>query len=297
MLHNPHVDEIFTLRSPAAGSLACLLPALRQRAISTVFLFHASQRPVLPFAAMLGASEIIGSEGINKGLDDLLTTRVPARKAHEIVRRLDLVERAGAYARHRSLELYLSEQDEELASSFLRKWAAPPYLPIVGLHPGAKDRFKQWAPEAFVEVGKRLQAHLGCRIIVTGNREEQELAARVATDIPGAASAAGALPVRALAALFKRMALVISNDTGPMHAACAVGVPTIALFGPTDPALCGPCDAPRAAALAKPPTCTPCVKKRCQDPFCMLQLSPAQVFETALRLYYGTTDAHRDHHP
>ncbi len=76
-------------------------------------------------------------------------------------------------------------------------------------------------------------------MIVTGTPEEKELVASIASQIEGAAAATD-LPLLAAAALIKRMDLLISNDTGPMHLAFAVKTPTVGLFTPTDPDLCGP---------------------------------------------------------
>ena len=62
-------------------------------------LFHTSQRPILPLVATLGATQIIGTEGLHKGLDHLLTRSIPTRPIHEIERRLELVGAVGAQTR------------------------------------------------------------------------------------------------------------------------------------------------------------------------------------------------------
>jgi heptosyltransferase-1/heptosyltransferase-2 len=81
------------------------------------------------------------------------------------------------------------------------------------------------------------------------------------------------------------MKMVIANDTGPMHLAFAQKTPTIGLFTPTDPALCGPYYVDAAVTIAKKPTCTPCLRKRCKEPFCLMQISVQEVYDTALDLY------------
>ena len=281
---SPYVNEIFTIKDPALPSLLNLHRTLKSRVIDTALIFHVSQRPIIPFCHWIGAQEVIGTRGLCKGLDDLLTKAIPLKKEHEISRRLTLVSALGALPESLSMELFLTPEDEEQAARFLEERAIPSYLPVVGLHPGAKDLFKQWHPEGFIEVGRRLSEEQGCQIIVSGNQTEEELVCKIAKAIPRAIALYGQLSIRPLAALQKRMRLFITNDTGPMHLASAVGTPLLALFGPTDPFFCGPAANPNTRLITTPASCTPCLKKQCREPFCLLQISPDRVFKEALQL-------------
>ncbi len=278
--HNRHIDTLFTLRNPLS-----LYFELKAQHITHVLVFHTSQRSVLPLSALLGAREIIGSYGINKGLDSLLTEALDNLDQHEIQRRLDIVAAVGAQPLQCSMEIVLSPEDEKGADEALRPLDLLPYLPLVGLHPGAKDRFKQWPATHFIELGRRLMANLGCQILVTGTKEEKALVEHVAAGIPGAAPFTH-LPLLPMAALIKRMHLLIANDTGPMHLGIASQVPTLGLFSPTHPRLCGPYFAPHSFPLAKPPTCRPCIKKRCLSPFCLMQIGVDEAYAAALQLFY-----------
>jgi ADP-heptose:LPS heptosyltransferase len=164
----------------------------------------------------------------------------------------------------------------------------PSHLPLIALHPGAKDRFKQWPPAHFIDLSNRLVRQLGCRIIVTGTPSEKSLVASIASQIEGAAAATD-LPLLATAALIKRMQVMIANDTGPMHLAFALKVPTIGLFTPTDPNLCGPYFVKNALSIAKTPTCTPCLRKKCWEPFCLLQIGVQEVYDATLKLFYASS--------
>jgi lipopolysaccharide heptosyltransferase II len=280
--NNPHIDEIFIAKSPILLSLLRLLLPLRRRKFGTIFLFHASQRSLLPFCKLLGASHIIGTSGLSKGLDHLLTEAVPSSSAHEAERRMALVRGRGPM----KLELFLAPEERSQVERLLGP--VPAYIPIVGLQPGAKDRFKQWPKEHFIALGKRLQDHFGCHIIVTGGADERPLIEGIAREIPGAVVWNPRESIRLLAAIMERMTLFVSNDTGPMHLACAVNTPVIALFTPTDPKICGPIHARRATIIEKRPTCTPCLKKRCLSPFCLRQISVDEVFEASLKQMYGS---------
>jgi len=286
---NPYINEIFIVENPVLPSLFRLYKTLKKRVIDTALIFHVSQRPIIPFCHWIGAREIIGTKGLCKGLDDLLTKALLPKKEHEIARRLAIVAEADAIPESSAMELFLSDEHEQKVEYFLKEHGIPSYLPVVGLHPGAKDLFKQWSPENFVKIGKRLAEEQGCQIIVTGSHAEKSLVSKIANAIPRAISVYGQLNIQELAALQKRMKLLITNDTGPMHLASAVGTPLLALFGPTDPFFCGPAPNTTTRVITIAPTCTPCLKKQCREPFCLLQISPDKVFSHALDLLGATT--------
>lgn len=285
--HNRRIDELFLAKDPLFPSLFSLYRELKSKKITHVLSFHTSQRPMLPLAALLGAQEIIGTRGLNKGLDFLLSQPLDNTPMHEIQRRLQIAAAAGANALDSSMELFLSPEDEAIAEKFLSSLQIPSYLPLIALHPGAKDGFKQWPASHFVELGNRLAQNLGSGIIVTGVPSEKELVESIASKIKGAASATD-LPLLAAAALIKRMDLMIANDTGPMHLAFALKTPAIGLFTPTDPALCGPYFVDAAQTISRKPTCSPCLKKKCREPFCLLQIGVQEVYDSALKLFYET---------
>ncbi len=269
--NNPHLDEIFTIKNPALLSSIKLLGTLRKKTFDTTFIFHLSQRPILPLVSLAGPSKIVGTEGINKGLDHLLTNPIKKSPIHEIQRRLNI---AGCESSSPEMELFLTETENEIALKHL-----PNTHPIIGMHPGSKDKYKQWSPKHFVELGRRLAKEKGATLMITGDKGEALLAEQIASSIPSAISVAGKLSVRITAALIKKFDLYITNDTGPMHIAFALGTPTLALFASTDPKLCGPYQISHGIIFQKPRSCTPCIQKKCRLPFCMEQISPDEVYE------------------
>lgn len=288
---NKMIDELFVLEAPLLWSAFRLFPLLRKRQFDAILIFHASQRFILPFAALLDVPRIIGTQGQHKDLDFLLTQALENTPQHEIARRLALVQAVGAPPVAIGLEFPLLKTEEQEAQQFLSRQEIPDHLPLVGLHPGAKNAFKQWPPECFIEVGRRLVQHTGCQIIVSGDADEASLVYEIASQIPGAIPLAGELSVGPLAALIKRYALFITNDTGPMHLAFAVKTPTLAIFGPTDPAFCGPWHTQHAEVIARQKTCTPCLRKKCEQPFCLLQIGPDQVYDRAIGLFFRSAAA------
>ncbi|MBS0620668.1 MAG: glycosyltransferase family 9 protein [Verrucomicrobia bacterium] len=285
LLHNPHVDAFYVAKDPVFLSLASLYNRLRKENFTHIFSFHTSQRPILPLAAILGAQEVVGTAGQNKGLDALLTKALPNIAQHEITRRLCIV---GGPDGDPEMELFLSIEEEREASAFLEKY---PRRPWIAIHPGAKDLFKQWEPAHFATLCQKLSGKLGGTLFLTGTPQEKKLVDAIAKAAPGTVPITN-LPLRKAASLLKQMDLLVSNDTGPMHIGFALKVPTVALFTPTNPALCGPLRVKNAEVIAKPSTCTPCLRKKCQEPFCLLQIGVSEVYDTCLKLYEKSCHSH-----
>lgn len=274
--HNPHIDQLYCLNEPLSHHFFSLWHTLYRQHFDTVLLFHASQRLTLPLCALLGASRIIGTSGINKGLDALLTDPLPNYAQHEIVRRLKIIQHYGATAPIETLSIHL--QPHEHLPPRTGRWIA--------LHPGSKDTFKRWPTERFIELGRLLKKAMPCEILITGNKQEKELMQQVAEQIPGA-HIAETTSLRHFAALLNQMDLLICNDTGPLHLICALDRPVIGLYSSTDPFLCGPHKAPKGLAIALRPTCDPCLKRKCRQPFCFLRIGAQEVLTAAQKLLMG----------
>jgi heptosyltransferase III len=109
------------------------------------------------------------------------------------------------------------------------------------MHPYPKFRYKMWSEEGWGHVGRWLEEH-GLKVVLTGGPEaaERQYVARVASRIPGAADVSGALSLGGVAYVISRAAVYVGPDTAITHAAAALDVPTVALFGPTNPVKWGP---------------------------------------------------------
>ncbi len=270
LLHNPNIDKLIELREPLFFRFLPLLSLLKNEGFDTALIFHASQRMVLPLCALSGIPRIIGTFGINKGLDALLTDAVLPEKEHEIERRFRLIERLGAKRGSPELAYYL--QPEE-------KLSLPKEKPLVAFHAGSKEPFRRWPPSHFAAVGKELEKRFRCKIYLTGSPSERPILEEIRRHLPSASIEDHFPSVRNLAAFLNEMDLVLSNDTGPFHLACALKRPVIGIYVSTDPNLCGPYKAPTASILTRPRTCTPCLKRSCRDPFCFLQIGPEEAIE------------------
>lgn len=149
------------------------------------------------------------------------------------------------------------------------------------LSPASKWETKQWRSERFAEVARHLLRR-GWSVALIGSGRDREACGHVAAAAPGVIDLCGQTTLSELAALVQRSAGCVTNDSGPMHLAVALGRPVISIFGPTDPLWIGPYRRPDAALKADLP-CAPCYLRelrRCpHDHACMREVSADAVIE------------------
>jgi heptosyltransferase II len=162
--------------------------------------------------------------------------------------------------------------------------------PWFGLNPGAEyGPAKRWPAERFVAAAQSLREKTRCRWVVFGGAGDGALAATISSDIARATgepplNLAGKTSLRELAAALKLCALVLTNDSGPMHLAAAVGAPVAAIFGSTSPELTGPLFSARAQVARCHAPCSPCFRRECPiDLRCLRGIETEQVVAAALR--------------
>ena len=133
---------------------------------------------------------------------------------------------------------------------------------LVGMVPGAHADSRRWPAERFAELASRL-GRRGARVVLFGSAAERGLAARVASAAnPAPVDWSGRTPLPVLAECFRRLDFLVTNDTGPMHLAAAVGTPLLDLCGAANEVVTGP-RGPASEAVVHPIYCRPCVKNSC----------------------------------
>lgn len=215
-------------------------------------------------------------------------------EAHHVHDYLQLVAALGANPAPLPPLLHVSAEEVSAARS---KFQLDGPGPLFALNPGAEyGAAKRWPAERFVEAAVQLHQRVTCRWVVLGGRADVELSEGItrqinaATGTVTATSVAGKTSLRELCAVLKACALVITNDTGPMHVAAALGVPVVAPFGSTSPELTGPQSAPGLshALLRGEAACAPCFLRECPVDFrCLKSIAAPPVVEAALAVWRG----------
>lgn len=160
---------------------------------------------------------------------------------HDSERNLKLLEalplRAPAKQEEKTeFEIHLRREDEEKARHIWASFGLDPAKEfLIGLAPGASRVTKRWLSARFAQLGLKLKERRPqTRIVLIGAAHEKELCDQVAALIgEGALNLAGKLALSDLLLVLKNLRLFVTNDSGPMHMASGLGVPTVAIFGPT----------------------------------------------------------------
>lgn len=232
---------------------------------------------------LAGIRRIIGYNRDGRGLilPDAIDRPLPGEiPEHERYYYLELLRRAGVIDALPDVpEIRFDGIAEARArgEALLRK--AGVSVPVIGISPGAAyGTAKRWLPERFAETARRL----GGSVAVFGSAAEKDLCESVA-QAAGGHSFAGATTLREFIDMVAACRVFLCNDSGAMHIAAALGVPSVTVFGPTNERATGPTGA-TAAIVRTPVECVPCGKRECPiDHRCMTRVTVDQVL-TSLRV-------------
>jgi heptosyltransferase-2 len=235
----------------------------------------------------------IGYRRDGRGL--LLTRAIPVPEPGDIPRHqryyyLELLRRAGLIERFPQpapVQLEGIAQAREAGCAHLR--ALNVSGPAIGVSPGAAyGNAKRWLPERFAEAAVQLARASGFAVLVFGSPAERDLAESVAAAVRKSRievfNLAGETTLRQFADLAAACRLFLTNDSGAMHMASALAVPTVAVFGATDDTTTGPAG-PLARVVREHAECSPCLLRECPiDHRCMTRVSSKRVVAEAWRL-------------
>jgi heptosyltransferase-2 len=259
--------------------------ALRTEKFDLAVLFPNSFRSALQIY-ITGAGRRIGYARDARSF--LLTDAIPIPKAGEIPKHerfyyLELLRRAGlidALPNISEIHLDGAEAAAERGSQLFESRGVK--LPVIGVSPGAAfGSAKRWLPERFAEAAARLAE--GGSIAIFGSAAERSMCAQVAAACAGH-NFAGTTTLREFIDMTAACQLFLTNDSGAMHIAAGLGVPSITVFGPTDETATGPSGA-NARIVREPVDCAPCKLRECPiDHRCMTRVTIESVLETGVRL-------------
>jgi heptosyltransferase-2 len=229
----------------------------------------------------------------------LLTEAVSVPKpgeipVHEQFYYLELLRRAGwidSLPTETCVILEVSVEQKNRAEKSLLAAGARPRFPRIALGPGASyGSAKCWPPARFAEFVNLFRCETDADVILFGTGAEQSVAEAIATKIKGSSiSLIGKTAIADLPAFLSNCQLFVGNDSGAMHVAAAVGLPVVALFGPTDPLGTAPITS-RCTVVQEKPYCSPCFLRRCPtDHRCMTRIAP-QAVESAARAWLSSTE-------
>ncbi len=302
LLGHPLLDRIIVsgrrrwgraVRTPFRGSTAlreitALIAELRQGRYDLVVDLQGLLKSALTVVCT-GARYRVGLAGSREGSGRVLTHVVPLPPGplHAVDRYLEAARFLGADPQSKAFVFPSRPEDGARAEALLAEADVTPDKPVIALNSQARWSTKLWGEERFARVGEALARRHGARILVIGSSSDLPSVRRLASYMNLAPFvAAGRTDLKVLIALLRRIDLLVTVDSGPMHLAAALGTPLVALFGATDPRLIGPYGGD-GVVLRVPLPCSPCSKRRCQieaDRLCMRSISVEEVTEAASAL-------------
>ena len=259
-----------------------------QKFDSALLLQNAFEAACLAWRA--GIPERIGYARDGRSL--LLTKRIAVPKPgeippHEQFYYLELLRRAGwidSLAGENHVRLRVADGQRHRAEETLTAAGARHDVPRIAIGAGASyGSAKCWPPERFAEFVNGFRRDTDSDVVLFGTTSEQQVADAIAAGIAAPViSLVGKTAIADLPALFSRCQIFVGNDSGAMHVAAAVGLPVVAIFGPTDPHGTAPIT-PHCTIVQEKPYCSPCFLRRCPiDHRCMTSVRPEAV-EAAAR--------------
>ena len=232
--------------------------------------------------------------GYNRdGRGILLTKAIPVPKVgeippHEKFYYLELLRRVGwleSLPEVPEISLQVAEEEQERAEAKLRSFGARVGGKRIAVGAGASyGSAKCWPPERFAHALNQLRRERDADIVLLGTPAETEVSAAIQAGLSQPAlDLTGKTQIAELPALLFRCSAFLGNDSGAMHVAAAVGLPVVAVFGPTDPFGTAPVT-PRCTIVQAKPYCSPCFLRRCPtDHRCMTEVKPEMVSAALLR--------------
>jgi len=193
----------------------------------------------------------------------------------------------GTEVKNRVPRLFISDQDEKLAGEVLLRHGVKEDKPLIFIHPGSGSIKKSWPSHHFAKLARNLQERFSARIAVIEGPADRAQAETLSASLKGSSTVKiGKLPLRTLAVLLKRGKCFIGNDSGITHLAAAVGTPSIALFGPTDPGVWGP-RGENVSIIRGETDCSPCTPETlrgCTRQKCFENISVETVCDAVQKL-------------
>jgi ADP-heptose:LPS heptosyltransferase len=283
---NPYVNDIILYDRSTMGGID-LIRAVRRGKFDMVIDLFGNPRTAL-LTRLSGARHRVGFRFRGRTYAYTIVVNPRGNRVHNTRFNLDALDALGIPADEVIPTMPVGVEDERYVQGFLRE-AGLEHVRLVALHTGGGWYTKRWGAENFAAVADTLAAQYGVVPVVLWGPGEESDAAGIRGMMRRNVFVPPPTSLQQLAALLKRCDVLITNDSGPMHIAAAVGTRVIAIFGPTDPRLQGPVGPGHVVVRNTGLACLGCNLTRCPIGHpCMVTLSVEAVLGEARRFLSAT---------
>ena len=292
VLHNPCLDEVMTIDKHGRDNSILALMSCAHNLGKMQFDILINLHPTIRCSFICVMTKVGTRTGCThcllKPWFDVLTPL--DRKKHAADMYLDVLTQLGVKElSHRGLEIFPGNENRVFAETFWMEKSVTPSDKLVGFNIGSAVETKRWAPERFAEVADTL-ADKGYKVVFFGGTMDEDMVQDAVKHMKTKpVIATGQLTIGQLAAAMRRCALIVTNDSGPMHVAISQRVPIVAMYGPSHPDLYGPYTRLATVVTAQPPCpgCASGMKHHCRDSRynmrCMKELTVKQVLDACYK--------------
>lgn len=284
---SPYLNRIFIFHKGFKGMLNNFLVLNELRGLrldAAVNLYqHYSLKGAIKMALLfkfIHPQKTIGRNTDGKGFFyDIKIEDAINSPRHDVEYKLDLVKALGCEIKDKRPRVRVDGLDIEKVEGLLEKSSVSGSDLLIGINPGGHRPSRRWDWKNFAQVCQALTTRYRMKIIITGTKDEDRLVRKIASALPAQiVDTCGKLSLSQLAALIRRCNLYITNDTGPMHIANALGTPLVAIIGP-GPMKTAPYLSDKCIILKKDVDCSPCFKFRCKDMRCLRTITTDEVIK------------------
>ncbi|MDB5801048.1 MAG: waaF [Rhodocyclales bacterium] len=298
--HIPEVDQVLMYDAPWVKSPNTHDAASDRRMISRLdaadydaaVIFTVYSQSALPAALMCMMADIplrLAHARENPYLlltDWVRDTEPQSGVRHEVQRQLDLVASIGAHCDDERLSFRINNADRSALLAKLSRRGVNLRRPWLVLHPGATAASRRYPAEKYAAAAQAIRAQLDCQILITGSEPEIAVCHALQEAVgKNAFSLAGDLTLGELGTLIGSSALLLSNNSGPVHLAAALGTPVVDLYALTNPQHT-PWQVP-SRVLSHDVPCRNCYKSVCPEGHhdCLTKVEPQQVVSAVCELW------------
>lgn len=274
-----------------------LIEKLRASRFDAAVIFTVYSQNPLPAALLCYLADIpVRLAHCRENPYQLLTDWVPETEPergvrHEVRRQLDLVASVGCRTHDERMALRVPPRARQRVRALLAEARIDGRQPWAVIHPGASAPSRRYPPEGFAEAARALTVATGCQVVFTGSEGERPLVEMIRGSMGApSVSLAGQLDLAELAALLEAAPLLISNNTGPVHVAAALGTPVVDLYALTNPQHT-PWATPHRVLFHDVP-CRYCYKSVCPEGHnnCLRGVTPDAIVQAADELLATTAN-------
>ena len=235
LINNPYVDRIFVYeKKNGLGNSNGIIKQLRKYCAELVIDPYADyelKSALISFFS--GAKKRLGYAGYGREIFFNIKVKAAKEKKHFVDQTLDVLEPLGIATRDRKPDLFLTEEERQWGREWVKE-NVKGCNRIVGIHPGAHYESQRWLPERFAELANEVRKDRGTEVIIFGGPGDKRLVATISSMLDKNVVSYVTGDLRRFAALLSCCHVLACNNSGPLHMAVAINIPTISIMGPTN---------------------------------------------------------------